>query len=204
MQFSQPVTDLIRRRFSCRSYVNSPIAMETRQRLSDSLLALTSGPLGSLARFQLLAAEETNAGALRGLGTYGFIKDAPGFIVGAVGVGAHSPEDFGFLMELAVLCATDLNLGTCWLGGSFTHSSFARKLALLPSENLPAVTAVGNISSERYWLGNFVRKQSGARGRYDWQQLFFDGDLGHPLNAASAGPYAEVVEMVPAGTFGFE
>ena len=76
--------DLIDRRYSCRSYEERPIAAEHKQTLEAFMATRTRGPLGSAVRFGLIAAEPDDASALRRLGTYGFIKGATGFIVGAV------------------------------------------------------------------------------------------------------------------------
>ena len=43
-------------------------------------------------------------------------------------------EDFGYLMERVILYATALGLGTCWLGGTLTKSSFAEKIDLRAGE----------------------------------------------------------------------
>jgi nitroreductase len=61
---------------------------------------------------------------LKGLGTYGFIKGATGFIMGTVGHSEKNLEDYGYVMERAILFATDIGLGTCWFGGTFTRSRF--------------------------------------------------------------------------------
>ena len=42
-------------------------------------------------------------------------------MVGAVREAPKDLEDYGYLMERAVLFATDLGFGTCWLGGTFTQ-----------------------------------------------------------------------------------
>ena len=55
MEFSKPVTEIIRQRFSCRRYLDTPIAAETRERLEAFLAANTAGPLGTTARFLLVA-----------------------------------------------------------------------------------------------------------------------------------------------------
>ena len=54
----------------------------------------------------------------------------PGFMFGAVAGGEEvmALEDYGYRLESAVLMATSLGLGTCWLGGTFTRSSFSRLL----------------------------------------------------------------------------
>ena len=83
MIFSRPVVDLISERFSCRAYAKAPIPDEKRIRLSAAALAVRSGPLGSALRFRLIAADSDDGTALKGLGTYGFIRDPAGFIAGA-------------------------------------------------------------------------------------------------------------------------
>jgi len=85
MFYSKPVTDIIKQRFSCRTYLDQPIAEEKRQRLAEFISSINLGPLGAPVRFALIAATEQDRNSLRGLGTYGFIKGATGFIVGAVG-----------------------------------------------------------------------------------------------------------------------
>ena len=155
MAFSRSITEIIAARVSCRSYDKRPIAGEIRQRLSDIASAAGHGPFGTSSRFALIAATEADRAALKGLGTYGFIKGATGFIVGATNDPAHGTEDYGYLMELIILHATDLGLGTCWLGGSFTKSSFAAKIAARTDEIVPAVTAVGYAAEQPRALGFF-------------------------------------------------
>ena len=64
-------------------------------------------------------------------------------MVGAVEPGSGDLEDYGYCLERAVLAATDLGLGTCWLGGTFNKSSFARKIDIAEGEVMPAVIAMG-------------------------------------------------------------
>jgi nitroreductase len=142
--FSKSITEIIRQRYSCRTYLERSIERDLQLRIAEYTAALGSGPFGSKARFKLIAAEEDDRKVLRQLGTYGFIKDASGFLVGATGDGEDKLEDFGWQMERLVLLATDLGLGTCWLGGTFTKSSFARKIAARPGELIPIDSAKNN------------------------------------------------------------
>jgi hypothetical protein len=129
------------------------------------------------------------------LGTYGFIRGATGFIAGAVGQGEKNLEDFGYQMEAIILFATDLGLGTCWLGGSFTQSSFAQKIGAGQDEIVPAVTATGYaVDHSRY--GRLVRSQVGADRRLSRDDLFFLGRFGTPLPAGACGLYVWPLEMV--------
>jgi hypothetical protein len=198
MLYSKPVTDIIQKRFSCRTYIEKPIAEEERERLSDFLSAIGAGPFGAAVRFKLIAATAQDRKALKGLGTYGFIKGATGFIVGAVGPSRKNLEDFGYTMESAILFATDMGLGTCWLGGSFTRSSFAKKISATANELVPAVTSVGYIL-KRGQSGVSIRQLAGGHNRQPWENLFFREKFGIPLSPDEAGPYATPLEMVRIG-----
>lgn len=199
--FNQPVTALIRQRFSCRTYTTTPIAPAERARLEAFVTGTgcTRGPLGSTLRLRLIAAGEEDRQALKGLGTYGFIRNPAGFILGAVERGPKHLEDFGYQMEQCVLYATDLGLGTCWLGGSFSRSSFSARLNLTAREELPAVVSTGYIAEKRSLVDRLVRNSAQGDQRLPWTQLFFAGDWGAPLSPEEAGAYAEVLEMVRRG-----
>jgi nitroreductase len=199
MPYCQPVTDIIRKRFSCRSYLDKPIEQAKQQQLADFASASTTGPLGARARFGLISATEQDRSALRGLGTYGFIKGATGFMVGAVAQSSKNLEDFGYLLERIVLFATDLGLGTCWLGGTFTKSSFAAKISASDEELVPAVVAVGYISDQPRRLDGVIRRTAGSDHRLAWESLFFDRQFEAGLSREAAGAYAVPLEMVRLG-----
>jgi nitroreductase len=196
MTFSKPITELVKQRFSCRDYSKTPIEAEKRERLAEFIAANQTGPFGSPTRFGLMAATEADQKALRGLGTYGFIKNPTGFILGAMGEGKKNLEDFGYAMERIILFATELDLGTCWLGGSFTKSRFAKKVAAGKRERVPAVAAVGHIADDaRSVRQRFLRNKH----RYAWDTFFFDQAFDRPLSQDQAGAYAVPLEMVQLG-----
>lgn len=199
MNFTKPITELIRQRFSCRTYQERPIEPQLRQRLGAYLAPPLSGPFGNPARFELVAAREGDRRALRRLGTYGFIKGATGFIVGAIRERDLCLEDYGYLMERLILYATDMGLGTCWLGGTFTKSSFARKISLRPDEIMPCVTSIGYIAERPRPLERIIRRGANADRRLPWERLFFEEEFGEALERRSAGDYAEALEMVRLG-----
>jgi hypothetical protein len=199
VSYSKPITGIISERFSCRTFLEEPIGEETRGRLVDFSSLTTTGPFGNHARFELVAATEQDRQSLRGLGTYGFIKGATGFVVGAVVEDDKHLEDFGYLMESIVLFATDLGLGTCWLGGTFTKSSFAERISVGRRESMPAVVAVGSIAPRPRRVDSIIRLGVTADRRLPWERLFFDGDFGVPLSTNAAGEYAVPLEMVRLG-----
>lgn len=195
MSFSSPVIELIRRRYSCRTYQPRVVASEVRDTLAAFLASHHTSPLGTRGRFALVAATSDDRATLKGLGTYGFIKNAPGFIVGAMESSPTVFEDFGYVLELAVLKATDLGLGTCWLGGSFTKGSFAQRIALARGEVMPAVASVGYPAAGSRDRDR-LRKWAGSKHRLPGEELFFEGDSGRPISVSAAGPFLEALEAV--------
>jgi nitroreductase len=199
VSYKNPISEIIQKRFSCRTYTGKPIERRTRQQLADRCAAIDSGPFGTHVRFALVAATEEDQRALRGLGTYGFIKKPAGFVVGAVEQSEHDMEDLGYTMERTVLFATDLGLGTCWLGGTFTRSGFAKKVGLDDGETMPAVASVGYIADRQRRFDAIARRWVAADKRLPWERLFFDSRFGTPISEQDAGQYAVPLEMVRLG-----
>ena len=199
MQFSTPITELVTQRYSCRHYSETPIDEQTQGMLESFLGSSQVGPFGTPVRFELLAASDEDRSALRGLGTYGFVKGATGFIAGAVGNGEKNLEDFGYLMERIILRATDLDLGTCWLGGTFTKSRFASRIGVQNGEQLPAVTSTGYVAGQAQAPDSAPPRVARPKHRLPWETLFFDGHFGKPLSPDTAGEYAAALRMVRLG-----
>jgi hypothetical protein len=198
MPYTNPITQLIQRRYSCRTYADRPIEASLRQRLEGFLARSEPSPFGTTARFVLIAATPEDPQALRGLGTYGFVKRPAGYVVAAVKSGQRDMEDLGYLMEHIVLYATDLGLGTCWLGGAFTQSRFADRIALHASESLPAVIAVGHIAGQPRWVDRLMRLGVGSDERKPWKALFFERTFATPLSHETSGVYTVPLDMVRA------
>ena len=192
---------LIDRRYSCRTYLERPIADAEAESLAAFMAARTTGPLGSAVRFGLIAASSDDEGALKRLGTYGFIKGARAFILGAVRKGPRDLEDYGYLLEEVVLHATGLGLGSCWLGGTFTRSTFtARFGGVAKDETIPAVVSAGYPGDDG--AERIRERQEGTR-RLPPDELFFAGEWAVPLGREHDDGYAgalEAVRMAPSAT----
>jgi nitroreductase len=195
--YSKPITELVKARFSCRRYREKPISEAEQRQLTEFIAANSTGPLASPARFELVAATEEDRRALRGLSTYGFIRNPTGFIIGAMEEAEHNLEDFGYAMERIILFATGVGLGTCWLGGTFAKSRFAQKIGLKNGESVPAVTSIGYVAGEP--RDDLIHRWGGGAHRYAWDTLFFDRRFDAPLSPEAAGRYAVPLEMVRLG-----
>jgi nitroreductase len=134
------------------------------------------------------------------IGTYGVIKNPPSFIVGAVAAGPGAMLDYGYALEGIVLAATAAGLGTCWLGGTFDRGAVKDLLDLKDYEIIPAITPIGVPAGKRSLTERTMRFLAGSDTRKPWDQLFFDGQPGKPMDKASAGEWAPVLEAVRRGS----
>ena len=198
-KFNRPFTEIIEQRFSCRDYNPDPISSYKQEKLIAFISDLSPGPFGNLPRFDLLAASETDSKALRGLGTYGFIKNPSAFIPGAMISSDYGLEDMGYLMEVIILYATSLDLGTCWLGGTFTKSRFAKKINLAADEKIPAVIALGEFAAPNQKRKGTASRTAGSHRRIPWDDLFFNMEVDIPLSKLDAEDHAKLLEMVRIG-----
>jgi nitroreductase len=198
MTFSQPVTDLIRTRVSTRTYDGRDIDPAARQALLACLAEINGSQMIS-GRFILTGSSAGPVDQPVKLGTYGIITGARAYVVGLIDRQNPDPLTFGRLFETIVLCATDLGLQTCWLGGTFRKSDLVRQLSLSDQEQIAAVTPVGYSKNKPRLFESAMRAAVGANHRKPWSELFFAGDRSTPLDEAAAGAYAIPLEMVRLG-----
>lgn len=196
MQYNKPITEIIKQRSSWRSYRDQTLDADMQKQLEEFMIKNNAGPFGTAARFSLVAAQPGDNETLKGLGTYGFISGARAFIIGAIKPSGKDLEDYGYLMEQIILFATSLGLGTCWLGGTFNKSNFAKKIEAKEDEIVPAVSSVGYITEKRNIRDRLVRWGAGSKMRHPWEMLFFHQTFNTPLTEQLAGAYAFPLEMV--------
>jgi nitroreductase len=199
MTTQQPITEIIKKRYSCRTYTTTPISHDLQISLKAFLSENRTGPFGAKVRFKLITATAAEQNDLKDLGTYGVIKNAPGFIIGTVKGGSNNLEDFGYAMEKNILFATRMELGTCWLGGTFTKSTFADKISVEPDESIPAVTAIGYTAPRKSLIEKSMRLGAGANNRKPWQTLFFKKMFTQPLSTKNSEKWNLPLEMVRIG-----
>lgn len=196
MKIRTSPSELIRKRRSCRSFSGAPLDASVKKNLEKFLLESPSTLFGSKIRLSLAATEPGDTETLKNLGTYGFIRGASAFILGAVEPSGFCLEDYGYVLETCVLKAEELGLGSCWLGGSFNKSAFASRISCGKSEKVPAVIALGRKADKTRLFDSAARMIIGASKRKSRDELFFMNDFGTPLDAGAAGIYDTPLEMV--------
>ncbi|GAB6156643.1 nitroreductase family protein [Desulfosporosinus burensis] len=193
--FELPITEVIKKRLSVRTYLDQPLTPEIKEKLRG-FFSMPRGPFGGTLRINLiesdLARKEFNAK----LGTYGVISGASTYVVAAVEKAERDLEDFGYSLEKVILYATSLGLGTCWLGGTFKKSEFGRAIEQKDHEVLPCITPIGYPSRRKSLIDSALRLTAGSKNRKGWAELFFSRDFSHHLSELEAGKFATPLEML--------
>ena len=202
MEFSKPILDIIQERISHRTYSGHSLEKDLREKVLNLLKNHDSispfSEYSGKARFELMSVPDFDPKEKKKLGTYGFIKGAQDFIVGAVEKSEYNREHYGYLMETIILGATDLGLGTCWLGGFFNRSLFSSKINSTSDEIVPAITPIG-YSAQRTVREKVMRSFAKADKRLPWDQLFFEGNHNTSLTKDKAGKYSKLLDMIRLG-----
>lgn len=192
----ESILEIIRKRKSVRTYRPEKPAESELNELMDYIKLHSTGPFGNTARFQFVEAPEKERTELKELGTYGMISGAGLYLAGAVKKTKMAMEDYGYCMEAAILKATALGLGTCWLGGTLNRSSFAKHIQLQDNEVIPAVTPVGYPFDKSGLKDSIMRMAIGANNRKPFENIFFNASLKDPLKREESGKYGPVLESL--------
>ncbi|MHA1458490.1 MAG: nitroreductase family protein [Promethearchaeota archaeon] len=200
MTFSKPITDIIKQRSSWRTYANQLLEDDTKKKINNILACKDfKSPFNDIAgkcRFELISVPEFAPDERKKLGTYGLIKGAQEFVVGAIEKSDYYKENYGYILEAIILAATDLDLGTCWLGGTFNKSLFSTKINCQKNEIVPAITPIGYTPEKRRTKEKVIRAFTKADSRFPWSKIFFEKSFSTALPRETTGRYETLLEMV--------
>jgi len=167
------LSSAMKKRVSCRTYSEKPIEKDIRRKLDSIITASHEGPFGHKPRFKVLTVETVSPDQWKKMGTYGVIKGARYFLAGMITPGTLAMEDYGYCKEIIILRATELGLGTCWLGGTFQTGFFAQAAGLQAGELLPTVTPLGYPASQKSFIDKLMRRSAKTLERYFLYRQFF-------------------------------
>lgn len=131
-------------RTSRRTYLETPIAKEAVEKLSKALSEVNR--LGNLS-LKLIQDEPTAFGKFSK--SYGMFKGVRNYILLIGKMGPDAKERLGYYGEKIVLLATQLGLGTCWVGGTFDRS--IGDLYTQSNEFFCGVITIGNVEKDKSW-----------------------------------------------------
>ena len=165
----------MRARKSVRKFTGVPLTDSQRAAVTDTI-ARAYNPF---ARPDILLRDYATGCRPITPGTYGMIAGCRDWLVcGAMGSEAAA-LGLGFTGEQAVLEATRLGLGSCWLGASFKARDFLTPMPQWPDfYSLKAVIALGNPSSRVGLAGHIARLMAGSSRRKAFDTLFTGDSTG--------------------------
>jgi len=190
------ILDAITKRTSIRSFSMDPIPRETKQKLQNFMDGQKIGPFGSNVRFSLEDLSHLSPLESKVYGSFSLIRSTGYFIVGAVYSKEYNLEDYGYVLEKIILYATQLGLGSCWLGAFFNRTAFGQRIQQQESEIIPAIVMIGNPNQNRSLMEKSVRLLVKAEKRKPFSSLFFQGDFATPINCSGKNKYLLALEMV--------
>jgi len=191
----QDVEKIIRTRKSIRTYTDEAIEPKIKQDIIDFMQSDSVGIFGNKVDFSWIDGSSDEFKDIK-LGTYGIISGTKSFIAGKVGNSDMNFEDFGYCMEKLVLFCTQLNIGTCWMGGTYNKTAFSTAVGLQDDELIPAVTPVGYFGTNKRTIDKMFRYFAGSDNRKPFDELFFSKTFQGQLNKKEKDTFGFFLEMV--------
>jgi hypothetical protein len=201
MNFNQSVIETMKKRQSIRTFETVNISDEHQNMIADFLHNEQNliGPFGGKGKIELIPVTDnvTNKGVK--LGTYGFIKNSRAFLVGISENKQNSLVDLAYVFQKLVLYLTEMEIGTCWMGGTFNRKSFEREILLENGEFIPCISPMGYLADKQRFFDKAIRYVAKSDNRKPWDQLFFEDDFDKTLTKEKAGEFERPLEMVRIG-----
>jgi len=191
----QDIEKVIRTRKSIRTYNNIPIEPAVKQQLIEFMQVNSVGLFGNKVDFYWIDGSSDKFKDIK-LGTYGVISGTKSFISGKITDSDKNFEDFGYCLEKLILYCAELNIGTCWLGGTYNKSAFADSVELKEGEFIPAVSPVGYFGTKKRTIDKMFRRFAGSDNRKAFDELFFSQTFSQPLTEKEKSTYGFFLEMV--------
>ena len=94
------------------------------------------------------------------LGTYGYIKNAQGYILGLSQPDPRSLFEYGYVFENLVLFLTSIGIGTCWLAGTFDRKQLINNTRDTQGKIIPAITPIGYPAKNKHLKERITRLES--------------------------------------------
>nr|WP_252187845.1 nitroreductase family protein [Anaeromonas frigoriresistens] len=190
------IEEAVTKRYSVRNYKEQEVEADKRKAI-ESFVDSLDNPFGKKVNFHYL--DHGDMKNEQKLGTYGVIKGAKQYIGTTIKLEPMGLEALGYELEAVILYLAHLDLGTCWLGGTFNRKGFAKAMNIGEDEIFPIITPYGYAATKKHLKEIAMRKMIKADQRKEWDQLFYKDDFQSPLTKKEAGELEFPLEMVRLG-----
>lgn len=196
MNINFSIEESVKKRYSVRNYKEQEVELDKRKAI-ESFVNSLDNPFGKKVNFHYLDNREMKDEEK--LGTYGVIKGAMQYIGTTIKLEPMALEALGYELEAVILYLAHLELGTCWLGGTFNRKGFAKAMNIEEDEIFPIITPYGYAATKKHMKEIVMRKMIKADQRKEWNQLFYINDFQTTLTKEKAGDLEVPLEMVRLG-----
>jgi nitroreductase len=186
------ILDMIRSRTSCRTFKPAPLSPADKRSLEVFIRENNGGLEGERIPLTII---EKEAGKKPMRLDYGVIKGHSAYIMGASKVSIDSRVNYGYIVEKVVLKATEMNIGTCWVG-YFDAEYFNADIKIGNGYEIPSIVVVGYPTETPSLLDKVVRFSTKAAKRLTWDALFFNYRSQTAISPESVEKYSDSLEMV--------
>ncbi len=183
-------------RRSIRNYDKRPISDKHLTKINQLISNPERGPFGNEPRFIFIEKPEARQQEKVKLGTYGFITHAAYFIGGCVEKFEFSEVDYGYSLEKIIIELTKLDLGTCWVGGTFKRKDYSILLKTTDSETIPCITPVGYKAVKKSLRERLGLTLTDGSKRFSFGEVFFEENFETPMIFNESDKYHKCLELV--------
>ncbi|NHK31435.1 MAG: hypothetical protein FK730_08795 [Asgard group archaeon] len=194
--------NLIKERMSRRDYLPTVIEKSKLKEIQKIINKPLVGPFGGKSHFHLIDTKNVNPDYKIRVGTYGLVSGARYYLICVTKKSKYNTIDSGYTFEKLILKATDLNLGTVWLGMKISSKNFVNIIPLSEDEFIPAVSPIGYTKERLTIKESLIFWGINARKRKPWKKIFFKENFNQPIMINEVENYAiplEMVRLAPSG-----
>ncbi len=192
------IKDIIRQRKSIRKYSGEALSINDRELLISYLSEEKNliGPFGNTIK---IVFKDLNLMDEK-IGTYGFIKKAPSFLVAICKNNRENLLDLGCVFENLILFLQQNNINTCWLGGTFKRKKLQMEEEMVEGDFIPIISPIGYAAEQPHLFGKIIRKMAKADSRIEFNQLFFQDDFQNPIVDKEKVEILKYVRLAPSAS----
>ncbi len=185
------IIKIIKTRKSCRTFNKVPLKPADKIELESFIIENSKGLENEVLNFRII--EKNNADKQMIL-NYGMIQGHYSYVLGTSRPSIESRVNYGYLMEKAVLKATEIHIASCWIG--YFDSTFFNDVSIEAGFEIPGIVIIGYAEVRKPYLDRFVRFTISASKRQGWNKMFFNYKLKTPLTPEYVKKYSDSLEMV--------
>lgn len=164
------IIEAITKRVSVRKYSDTPLTTDQINKLHEAIRNSKS-PFGGNVEIEFVSLDSKIDVTPS---TYGFISGASAYLLMTYSDDFDSCLSAGFRMEQVVLKATEMGLGTCWIGGTLKKDDFQRLLKSESADNVKIISPVGYAANRKSLLERIARATMGSNHRIAIDELYFE------------------------------